>query len=168
MKKISLIKTSTLALAFVLLGATVGTVYAFGPGGGYGLTDEQRTVLEEARDLRQEGNFEAAEELLEANELDRGSFQERRQARHENREVVHAAVEENNYQAYLSAVAGTPREDVSEAEFMQIVEAHELREVGDFDGAREIMEELGFQGNGPGGMKGGCHGQGGRGLGSTE
>jgi hypothetical protein len=36
----------------------------------------------------------------------------------------------------------------SETDFTKLVEAHELREAGDHDGARAIMEELGLEGRG--------------------
>ncbi len=66
------------------------------------------------------------------------------------REAAHTAVENNDYAAWVSAVEGGPRADqVDATTFSKLVEAHNLRESGDHDGARVIMQDLGFKG-GPG------------------
>ncbi len=69
-----------------------------------------------------------------------------------NREAVRVAVENNDYEAWSTAVASTPMASKVTAEnFVKIVEAHALREAGDHEVARAIMQELGFD-------KGGMHG----------
>jgi len=74
------------------------------------------------------------------------------------REAAHTAVENNDYAAWAAAVAGSPRADqVDATTFNKLVEAHNLREAGDHEGAREIMKELGFKG-GPGGKHKGQRG----------
>ena len=58
---------------------------------------------------------------------------------------VRAAVEAGDYQAYLAATAGAPFADqVDENFFETIGEAHELREAGDHEGAKALMESLGL------------------------
>jgi len=86
---------------------------------------------------------------------------EEHQARHE---AARTALENNDYAAWVNAHVGTPMANtVDEATFAKLVEAHRLHEAGDHEGARTIMEEIGFKGphgkGGPRGMKGfGPHG----------
>lgn len=130
------------------------------------LTSEQVSALEEVHEMRQEGaDRDEVREVLDEAGLDRETMQEIREAAREHRgevrEAVDEALENEDYDAYLAAVSDTPRAGLidSEADFAKLVEAHELREAGDLEGAREIMSELGFEkpagmGKG-GGMRGG-------------
>lgn len=66
--------------------------------------------------------------------------------RKERRDAVHTAIENNDYSAWATAVAGTPRaEGIDATNFSRLVEAHTLREAGDRDGARAILDELGIK-----------------------
>lgn len=61
-------------------------------------------------------------------------------------EAVRTAIENNDYSAWATAVAGTPQADKIDATtFPKLVEAHTLREAGDHDGAKAIMAELGLE-----------------------
>ncbi len=131
------------------------------------LSDSQISALEEVHELREAGtDREEIKEMLEDAGLDRDDMKEIKSAlrehRQEMRDAVHAAIEAEDYDAYLDAVEGTPRADIidSEDDFEKLVEAHELREAGDHEAAREIMDELGFEkpggkGHHKGGMRGG-------------
>ena len=139
------------------------------------LTDTQVSALEEAHELRQEGAEKTeVRAVLEDAGLDRDKIQEVRAAVREVKEArraaVREAIENNDYEAFLEAVAGSPRAEVidSEADFELLVEAHELRAAGDREGAREIMDELGLEKPEDHGHKGGMRGEGenGRGFGS--
>lgn len=73
-----------------------------------------------------------------------------KQAKHAERKAVReaarTAIENNDYSAWATAVAGTPRADkVDATTFSKLVEAHSLREAGDHEGAKAIMQELGFK-----------------------
>ncbi len=136
------------------------------------LTNAQIEVLEEAHELRQEGaDKEEVQEMLEDAGLDKETMQEIREAAHEYRETIREAVwealEDEDFDAYLEAVEDTSRVNQidSEDEFELLVEAHELREAGDKEAAREIMDELGFEKPKHGKGKGGMRGQGPRGDG---
>ena len=75
-------------------------------------------------------------------------------------EATRVAIENNDYQAWATAVSGTPMaEKVDATTFSKLVEAHNLRESGDHEGARAIMEELGLKGpHGPHhGQRGSSH-----------
>ncbi|GEM_PF-2326880 len=68
-----------------------------------------------------------------------------------NREAIQIALENSDYDAWSTAVAGTPMaEKVSIENFSKIIEAHKLREAGNHEEASTIMQELGFA---KGGMK---------------
>jgi hypothetical protein len=55
--------------------------------------------------------------------------------------------ESRDYDAFVEAVEGTPLQDAitSEADFEKFLEAHELRKEGDFEAAKELMDELGLE-----------------------
>ena len=84
------------------------------------------------------------------------------------REAIEAAIENNDFEAFVTAVTGTPLEDsiTSEADFEQFVAAHELMSEGEFEAARAIMDELGIEKPGHGMHKGLGHGH--RGGGHDE
>lgn len=157
------LNASILALAFVVGGVGVSSAYG-GLGNGDStrpeLTDAQKTVLDQMHDLRMDGKFDEANALREQSglpQMGRGRGQSAEMQAH--REVVQTALENNDYQAFLTAIDGTPREEGMTPEiFAKMREAHTLREAGDFDGARAIMDELGIGGKGfgKGGMRGNC------------
>lgn len=129
-----------------------------------GLTNEQKSALDEVRTMHEEVK-EKSEALLESVGLDREKMKELHSEMMENRKVemekVRSAIETKDYEAFKLAVGYTKMAEAidSEAKFNQLVEAHELREAGKHDEAREIMEELGLPGKFGKGM--GEHGRGG-------
>ncbi len=69
---------------------------------------------------------------------------ELRQAKHES---IRVAITNNDYDAFIIAVADTPlKERVTRENFAKFVEAHRLHEAGDHNGAKAIMDELGLKG----------------------
>jgi len=148
MNKSQIINASVIALALLIGGVGVSSAYG-GLGSGFEkpeLTDDQKAVLDEMHDLRMEGNFEEANALRKEAGFPqmkgyRGQYQE-------HREEARTAVEANDYDAFLLAIAGSPKEETMTPEiFAKMVEMHALKEAGDYEGARAIMEELGI-GNG--------------------
>ena len=119
------------------------------------LTDEQTTALQEAHELRHNGDIEGAQQVLDDAGIDmseiRGAMDANREAMHERHEAIKAAIEANDYSAFVTAAADTPFAEniTSEADFARLVEAHGLMEE-----ARTIMEELGFEGPGMMGGRG--------------
>ena len=138
-----------------------------------GVTEAQKTALEEAFTLRQDVRVKAQDVIDDAGittEQMREVHEAVRDARQGHREAVREAVENNDYTAFLTAIAETPIADTidTEAEFEKFVEAHELMEEGDREGAREIMDELGIE-RGPGfGGKGMMRAGGGEGYGRGQ
>lgn len=137
------------------------------------LSTEQVSALEEAHELRMDGaERDEVHAVLEDAGIDFDTMKDVREATHEYRETmrekVHEALENNDYEAFLEAVQGSPLEDIidTENEFDQFMEAFDLRQAGDYEGAREIMDELGIER--PGGFG---HGHGlrdGNGLGQRD
>ena len=117
-----------------------------------GLTEEQISAFEEARELRQEGDRKAARDVLLAAGVDLETMENVKEAMHEHKEAMRTAIDEavdnNDFDAFKEAVAGSPLEEIitSETDFELFVEAHNLRAEGDRKAAQEIMEELGFAG----------------------
>lgn len=153
--------------------ATGATASAFYPGtldlaAFADFSDTQKAAIEDAFEIRQTAEAEATA-VLDAAGVDREAMHE---AMHEyrdvQREAFDAALEANDYEAFAELVANTPMaDDLTQEVFAKLVEAHTLREAGDDDGARAIMEALktdlgveGFPGFGPGGRggHGGPHG----------
>jgi len=150
MKKNTTITVTLSALAFLLLSA--GVAYA-STGEGFQrfgeISEEQRALFEEARALRQEGDKEGAHALLEEAGFDMGRQGERHPEMsaesRERHDAIRAAIEAGDYDAFLEVIDDAPHDiDLDEDTFNKLVEAHALRMDGDHNGARAIMEEIGF------------------------
>ncbi len=145
--------TSIIAIALVLVTG-VSSAYASNQ-------DNNR------RDISPEQRQEQLEERLVANvesgKITQEEADERLAEMKERKishEAVRTAVENNDYNAWVKAIADRPIADViTEDNFSQLVEAHTLRDAGDMEGAREIMEELGIDKHQ---KHGGRHGDNGR------
>lgn len=129
-----------------------------------GLNDTQIEAFEEARELRENGDHDGARDVLVDAGVDADTMSAIREVMHAERDAMHvameAALEDDDYDAFKEAVEGSPLADIitSEADFELFKEAHEHREA-----ARDIMEELGFEGDERGmGMSG--HHKGGFGM----
>jgi len=69
----------------------------------------------------------------------------KRGAMRSHREAVHLAVEAGDYTAFLIATADAPfAHEITQDQFNLMVAAHQLRQAGDYEGARVIMEDAGF------------------------
>lgn len=139
----------TLVLGGVLIASNA---YAFGLGTSPSLTEEQKNVLQEARELRESGDREGAQELLKnigvdlkALRADRKLHKEEMKKKHDE---IKTAILNNDYNLFKELTADAPIKDgVTKEIFAKMVEAHQLRESGDMEGAKEIMKEIGFNQN---------------------
>lgn len=77
----------------------------------------------------------------------------KRVPQHEERGIhleIKRAIASGDYEAFQNLIADAPfTVDVDEETFAKMVEAHTLMEEGEIEGAREIMNELGFPMRGP-------------------
>lgn len=158
LKKI-MIPVAAFALTATAASAFTGTEWM----SKINLTDSQRDAVEEAQQIREEAHTRAQEVLTNAG-IDAAKMREvMHEARHTEREAVHAAIEAKDFNAFRAAVTDSPLAVIdTQSEFDRLLEAHELMESGDRDGARAIMDELGVEspgkGMGMGGMRGGMQG----------
>jgi hypothetical protein len=108
------------------------------------LSDDQIAALEEIKELHASGDHEAAHALMKENEIPPRKHKRARGPKDpEKRAAVLEALEANDYDAFLSIHEDAPFYDkLTEEHFNKMVEAHELREAGDYEGAREIMKSL--------------------------
>lgn len=116
------------------------------------LTDSQVSALERVDDLRQNGaSRDEVHAALDEAGITKDMMRTIRTSLHEHREAMHEAVESalesGNYEAFKTAIVGSHLAEsiTSEEEFRKMIEAHELRESGDYEAAREIMDELGVE-----------------------
>ena len=134
------------------------------------LSISQIEALEESHKLREAGDFDAARTIMEEADIDRDTMHEIRSAMHEYRmemrDVIKEAVENNDYEAFKTAIADSPLADKisSEEDFSKFIEAHELMTEGQFEEARTIMTELGIERGEHKGKFGGHHGMGHHGM----
>lgn len=71
----------------------------------------------------------------------------------EKGEAAKTAIESGDYDAFVEAVSDSPiAEKINEETFAKLQEAHEQMEAGNYEEAKAIKEELGFNGFGRGGM----------------
>ncbi len=77
---------------------------------------------------------------------DGGQNQERHRMDPETRQAWKQALENNDYEAWLAIAGDKPiTEKINEENFSQFVEAFNLKEAGDFEGAKAIFDELGLE-----------------------
>lgn len=142
-------QSKSLLIAIAAFAVTTTGVSAFSGGvlDRANLTEEQRVALEEAHELRQSGDKDAARDLLVEAGIDEEVLHSLREAAHEARSEMHEAVEAGDYERFKELVVDSPLADVitSEADFDLFVEAHELRAAGEYDEAKEILDELGIE-----------------------
>ncbi|OGG41791.1 hypothetical protein A2837_01085 [Candidatus Kaiserbacteria bacterium RIFCSPHIGHO2_01_FULL_46_22] len=115
-----------------------------------GLTEDQISAFEEAKELREAGDLDAARDVLEEAGVDEGVMERLRDTMHGHHKALRAAIEDNDYEAFREAIEGSPLADIinTEEEFERFVEAHNLIKNGDKESAKEIFDDLGIEGPG--------------------
>lgn len=155
---------AALVVSFLAAGVIGGASMASAHFGARGPFDEEsRELLKEVHELVREGEYEEAEELIEASNL---SEEQKERIlnwieKHGSRHAIRAAVESGDYEAFVALTADAPFADLVDEEFFEALqEAHELREAGDRKGAREALSETGIERQDfKGGFPGMMHGQ---------
>jgi len=110
------------------------------------VNEETFAKMVEAYQLREAGDLEGAREIMEQLGLPHPGM--RHHGPHgEHGQAVHDAIEAGDYQAWADAMQNHPdaAELVNEETFNKLMEAHQLMEDGDKDGAKEIFESLGLE-----------------------
>lgn len=143
-------QSKSLLIAIAAFAVTTTGVQAYGTSkilSRAGLTTEQREAIMQAHELRSEGDFEAARDLLVSAGIDDVALRSLHRAQHAVQDEMRQALEDGNYEAFLAAVADTPLADIitTKADFEQFREAHELRHEGEWEAAQEIFADLGVE-----------------------
>lgn len=110
------------------------------------LTDAQKAALKEAKTLHDAGKDDEAKAKLESAELKgmgpMGGIHGH--AHSEKHQAMRAALEAEDYAAFLKAVAGSSFASSTKAQFDILVEVSELHESGKHKEARALMKTAGF------------------------
>lgn len=115
------------------------------------ITEENFSRFVEMHNLMKTGDFEGAKELRDELGLEGPRKHEGRRGfgkmMMEKNEEARTAMENNDYDAWLVAIPEDcpARDTVTEENFSRLIESHNLMQDGDFEGAKEIREELGLK-----------------------
>lgn len=128
------------------------------------INEDNFSKLVEAHKLRESGDFEGAKAIMDDLGLPEMGGPRGGHEKNENMEAVKSALDNNDYNAWLTAIAEMPKFEeiksiINESNFNQMVEIHQLIQGGDVEGAKKIADELGISdlmpfGRGMGGMRG--------------
>lgn len=116
-----------------------------------GLSQDQISAFETAKDLQKEGDKEKAREVLQEAGIDVETMESVREAmyeyRHTMKTAIDRAVEAEDYNAFREAIDDSPLADIitSEEDFLRFSQAHLLHKEGDHKAARELMEAYGLE-----------------------
>jgi len=143
-------QSKSLLIAIAAFAVTTTGVHAYGGKvilDKVGLTEAQQSAFEQAHELKASGDTVAARDVLMQAGIDETTLRLIHQAKQEVRQNILAALEAEDYQAFMTAVLGTPLAEVitTEADFEYFLDAHELRLDGDYEAARQLLTELGIQ-----------------------
>jgi hypothetical protein len=152
-------KSKPFLIAVAAFALTASGVQAFGNSQMLqraGLSQAQISAFEVAREKREAGDLDGARDVLVEAGVDEDVLQSVHKIAHESRAAMHKALTEQDYEAFKVAVEGTPLAETidSEADFKKFVKAHALKEVGKWDEAKTILDELGVTPTARGGMMG--------------
>ena len=143
-------QSKSLLVAIAAFAVTATGVQAYGGSDileKAGLTEEQISAFESAREKRQSGDFEGARDTLVKAGVDEDVLKAMHKASKEAHDAMRQAVEKEDYEAFKTAVSGTPLADAvdTEDDFKQFVKAHLLKEDGKWEESKKILDELGVK-----------------------
>lgn len=105
------------------------------------ITEENFSQLQEAHELMQSGDRQAAKEIFDSLGL-KGP----RSGHQGPPAEVREAIESGDYATFVALHEENDREvNITEDQFAVLVQAHELHEAGDHDGAKELLESAGIE-----------------------
>jgi len=136
----------------LLLVSLAGSVFAFS-GRGFG-NEETRKALE-AGDYgtwKEAMTSQLSEERFNQMKENHNQMAEKKAGMQEQREAVEAAIEAEDYDAWVLAVENCPRENrfaetVTEENFETFVAMHKAMQDKDFETVKVLAEELGLEDN---------------------
>jgi hypothetical protein len=143
-------KSTSLFIAVAAFAVTASGVHAFSSPDlliKAGLTDEQVVAIQEAQEFKATGDVVAAKETLKAAGITKQTMRQIREVAKEAKQAVKDAVAAGDYEAFQVAIVDSPLAELvtNEADFVQFVAAHTLRQAGDKAGAAEIFGKLNIE-----------------------
>lgn len=140
-------QSKSLLIAIAAFAVTTTGVHAYNGAkilNRVGLSDEQKSALTQAQELKESGDYNAARDLLEEAGIDGRILRSIDRARHAVHAEMVAALTTGDYTAFRAAVEGSPLADLitTRDDFETFREAHELRAAGEFDEAASLFAEL--------------------------
>ncbi len=153
MKKRTIYYTSAMAAPLLALGLAAAPAFAHDAAGTRPeLTDEQRGVLEQVRELHKQGKRDEARALLESAGLPARPLMIKFRAHpgdekmREHHEAVQEAIKNGDFAAFQELTKDAPFADkIDETMFAKMVEASKLHETGDHEGAKAVLDEAGLK-----------------------
>jgi hypothetical protein len=143
-------QSKSLLIAIAAFAVTTSGVFAYSGNNVLeraNLSAEQKTAITRARELRENGDYNAARDSLVNAGIDENVLKRLHEAKHQVELEMQAALAANDYEAFIASIAQTPLADLitTEADFEQFSSAQALRDDGDYPAAKEIYDELGVQ-----------------------
>ncbi len=157
MNKRTIYYTSAVAAPLLALGLVAAPVFAQDANGMNAarpeLSDEQKATLEQVRELHKQGKRDEAHALLESAGfpmrpmmMARHNRKDVRKDMRERHEAIRSAVQSGDYAAFQELTKDAPfASEMAEAVFKTLVEASKLREAGDVQGAKTLIDESGIK-----------------------
>ncbi len=145
-------QSKSLLIAIAAFAVTATGVHAYGGTAVLeraGLSEVQISAFEAAREFRAAGDLDAARDVLVEAGIDEDTLRSVHQAAHAVRQSMRTALQAGDYEAFKEVIADSPLADIitTEADFVQFKEAHALRTAGEWEDAKEILDELGVEPN---------------------
>lgn len=120
------------------------------------ITEDTFDTIQEAQDLAESGDVEAAKELMNSAGIPKmlampggpghnGKGMHKHGGNPEQMEAIKAALEAEDYEAWVAAVEaadGPLSENTSEERYNEMLQVHELMVAGDEEGAHELREQF--------------------------
>lgn len=152
MKKILSGRTGAYIVTGLLVGGSIvggARVYAFGlnresiPKVFSSFSSHDQNVIQQAIAIRKQAE-DQVKDLLSKNGIDIKDVRDAERAyAKESRSDFAEVLKSDDYEAYLDLIEGTPMEGKIDKEtFEKLVDAHNLRQSGDKEGANTILKEL--------------------------
>jgi len=139
---------TTTSLAALTVAASLGLM-SVASAHGIGtqnpeVKQERQVVMKQAKTLREAGKLDEARQLLRDSGIKFRPFQ--RRPRPEKRQAIKTALDNNDYQAFVTATADAPfASKITPEIFAKMIEARTLRQAGDQAGAKAIMDQIGIR-----------------------
>ncbi|MBT6069338.1 hypothetical protein HOG48_06330 [Candidatus Peregrinibacteria bacterium] len=117
------------------------------------INEDNFSSLMEIHSLREAGDREGARSIMDELGIEKPhkgmkkmqKNMKKKENRQEHREEMKQIFESGDYNTFLEKAPEKLQEKVTEENFELMIKAHELREAGDKEGAKDIMEELGLK-----------------------